>query len=156
MPPSLKPPALDPASVESKSASIYPKPFQAVVKGRSRRRLGDALGLTDFGVNLTRLEPGAASALRHWHTHEDEFIYVLEGEVTLVTQAGAQNLGSGMAAGFPKGQPDGHHLVNRGTVPVVYLEIGARHPADEARYPDVDLDLVRKRLFVHKDGTPWD
>ncbi|HSV28215.1 MAG TPA: cupin domain-containing protein, partial [Candidatus Omnitrophota bacterium] len=104
----MKRPAIDPAvEAEAQTGTIYPDPFKAVVAGRTKRRLGPLLGLTDFGVNLTELAPGAASALRHWHHKEDEFVYVLEGEVTLVTDAGEQVLKAGQAAGFPKGVADG-------------------------------------------------
>ncbi len=151
----LRPPALDPATVPERSGTGYPEPFRAVVAGRHKRALGDALGLVDFGVNLTRLEPGAASAHRHWHTEEDEFVYVLEGELVLVTDAGEQILRPGMCAGFPKGRPDGHQLVNRGDRPALYLEIGSRHPEDEAFYPGLDLRALPGRRFAHADGTPY-
>jgi uncharacterized cupin superfamily protein len=151
----LRPPALDPQTVPARTGSIYPEPFRKLVAGREKRALGDALGLGDFGVNLVTLPPGAMSALRHWHSHEDEFVYVLEGAPTLVTEAGEQSLGPGMAAGFPKGAADGHHLINRTGEPVLYLEVGTRHPADEAEYPDVDLSLKRKRVFVRKTGEPY-
>ncbi len=151
----LRPPALDPATLAERSGTGYPEPFRAMVAGRHKRALGDPLGLTDFGVNLTRLEPGAASAHRHWHTREDEFVYILEGELVLVTDAGEQLLRPGMCAGFPKGRPDGHHLVNRGDRPAVYLEIGSRHPEDEAFYPGIDLRALPGRRFTHADGTPY-
>ncbi len=158
-PTKLKAPALDPRNVEARTDSGYPKIFRAAVTGREKRALGDALGLSHFGVNLVRLGPGVASALRHWHTGEDEFVYVLEGELELVTDAGAQKLGAGMAAGFPAGRPDGHHLVNRSDRDALYLEVGDRRPGDEVEYPDVDLRLVLldgKETFVHKDGKPWE
>lgn len=126
--------------------------------GRSKRALGEALGLRNFGVNLVHLEPGAASALRHWHTRQDEFIYVLEGELTLVTDAGPQLLKAGMCAGFPAGKADGHHLINRSPQPAVYLEVGDRLPGDDVYYPDVDLMARSNRPayeFLHKDGTPY-
>nr|WP_282184535.1 cupin domain-containing protein [Azospirillum baldaniorum] len=105
---------------------------------------------------MTRLEPGAASALRHWHTRQDEFVYVLDGELTLVTDAGETVLRPGMCAGFPAGKPDGHQLVNRSDEPATYLEVGDRSAGDEAHYPDEDLryDSVTD-LFTHRDGTPW-
>ncbi len=155
----LKAPALDPRTVEERSRTGYPEIYRAAVAGRSKRALGDALGLTHFGANLTRLAPGAASAQRHWHTAEDEFVYILEGEVDLITDAAAQPLGPGMVAGFPAGRPDGHHLVNRSARDVVYLEIGDRRPEDGAEYPDIDLRAVAregKYLFTHRDGTPWE
>jgi uncharacterized cupin superfamily protein len=156
--PGPKAPALDPMTVEPRTGSRYPSPFRATVAAREKRALGDALGLTHYGVNLVRLPPGTASALRHWHTAEDEFVYILEGEVELVTEAGAQTLGPGMTAGFPAGRADGHQLVNRSDRDVLYLEVGDRRPEDEVEYPGVDLRLALvdgKDTFVHKDGRPW-
>ncbi len=153
-----KPPAIDLGAIEVRHGSAYPEPFRAVAEGRQKQALGDAAGLSQFGVNLTRLKPGAASALRHWHVEEDEFVYVLEGEITLITGSGTQILGPGMAAGFPAGQEDGHQLVNRGTEDAVYLEIGSRHPAEQAHYPDDDIHLRRmdgQVRFFRKDGTPY-
>src|SRR5690242_3591239 len=110
----LRRPALDPATVTARTGTGYPtEEMRKAVAGRAKRALGDALGLTTFGVNLTRLEPGASSALRHWHLRQDEFVFVLEGELTLVTDDGAQVLRAGTCAGFPGGVPNGHHLVNR-------------------------------------------
>jgi len=123
-----------------------------------KRPLGDLFGLTNFGVNLTRLLPGAMSALRHAHTKQDEFVYILEGRPTLVTDAGRTALGPGMCAGFKGGTGDGHHLVNETTEDVVYLEIGDRTPGDTATYPDDDIAAVAvdgKWRFAHKDGTPY-
>jgi uncharacterized cupin superfamily protein len=154
----LKLPALDPAVVESITGSNYPAQFKPGVAGRSKKKLGDALGLKNFGVNVTTIRPGAASALRHWHSHEDEFIYMLSGELVLVTDAGEQLLTAGMAAGFPAGKADGHCLVNRSSRDAVYLEVGDRKDDDEARYPDVDLDRRNTpagRTFCRKDGTPY-
>lgn len=152
-------PALDPETVPAVSTTGYPEPYRAALAGRAKRRIGNALGLTHFGVNLVRLAPGAASAQRHWHSSEDEFVYILEGEVELVTDAGAQTLTAGVTAGFPAGKPDGHHLVNRSKQDVLYLEVGDRRPeSDEAEYPDIDLRLVNrngKLVFTHKDGKPW-
>ncbi|HEX2197241.1 MAG TPA: cupin domain-containing protein [Burkholderiales bacterium] len=140
-------------------ASNYPEPFAARMAGREKRPLGDAFGLRNFGVNLTRLAPGAVSALRHAHTRQDEFIYVLEGHPTLVTDAGETALEPGMCAGFRAGTGDGHHLVNRGAQDVVYLEVGDRAAGDEASYPDDDLKAVSAPdggwRFTHKDGTPY-
>ncbi len=153
-----KPTVIDPAAIAPRLGSAYPAPYTAVVEGREKHVLGDEVGLTQFGVNLTRLKPGAVSALRHWHEHEDEFVYVLEGEITLVTDSGAQILSPGAAAGFPAGRADGHHLVNRGAADAVYLEIGGRHPNEQAHYPDDDLHLRivdGKPRFFHKDGTPY-
>jgi uncharacterized cupin superfamily protein len=127
--------------------------------GREKRPLGDLFGLTHFGVNLTRLAPGAASALRHAHTRQDEFVYILEGEPTLVTDAGETVLRPGMCAGFKAGSGDAHCLVNRSERDVVYLEIGDRSDGDAVTYPDDDLAAVLgpdgKWRFVHKDGTPY-
>ncbi|MGE5547779.1 MAG: cupin domain-containing protein [Solirubrobacterales bacterium] len=149
----MKRPALDPAELPVQDGSTYPDEFKPLVAGRRRRRLGDALGLTDFGVNLTELAPGAQSALRHWHHREDEFIWVVDGELTLVTDAGPQILRAGQCAGFPKGVPDGHCLVNHSQAPAVYLEMGSRHPEEVAEYPDVDLRYRRPEGFTRKDGS---
>jgi uncharacterized cupin superfamily protein len=151
-------PALDPATVESAFGSDYPAPFDALVAGRERRRLGDALGLRNFGVNLTRLPPGCASSQRHWHTKQDEFVYILEGEVVLVTDAGEQTLTAGMAAGFPAGKADGHHLVNRSGRDALVLEVGDRTPGDEGGYSDIDMMwriVDGEERYLHKDGTPY-
>ncbi len=152
------PPALDPAQVPEQSTTGYPEPYKTRVAGRHKRRLGDAAGLKNFGVNLTRLDPGAESSMRHWHAKQDEFIYVLEGEVTLVADAGRQKLKAGMAAGFPAGKADGHQLVNETKRPVVYLEIGDRTPGDGATYSEADLAaklMDGKWVFTHKDGSPY-
>jgi len=154
----LKAPAFDPKELPEQSTTGYPEPYKTRVAGRYRRRLGDAAGLKNFGVNLTRLEPGAESSMRHWHAKQDEFIYVLEGEVTLVTDAGRQKLAPGMAAGFPAGKPDGHQLVNETSWPVLYLEIGDRTPDDGASYSDADMAarvVDGKWVFTHKDGSPY-
>ena len=127
---------------------------------RRKRALGDALGLTHFGVNLVELEPGAWSSQRHWHSAEDEFVYVVSGEVTLVTDAGRQVLGSGMIAGFPAGVADGHHLINESGEPAVYLEVGDRRDeVDQVDYPDIDMVLTPEsggRVFRHRDGRVYD
>ena len=153
--PPPRPPALDPATLPEENHTDYPEPYRALVAGRFRRRLGDALGLTRFGVNLTRIEPGSASAQRHWHSREDELVYVLEGELTLVTDGGEQLLTPGMCAGFKAGVPDGHHLVNRSDRPAVLLEIGNRDPDDEGAYPDIDLRYAKGGSYVRKSGEPW-
>jgi uncharacterized cupin superfamily protein len=157
MAPSLKPPALDPKSVPGRRGTVYPEPFKPRVAGREKRALGDALGLENFGVNLVRLEPGAASALRHWHAKQDEFVWVLEGELTLVTNAGPQLLKPGMCAGFAAGKADGHHLVNRSAADAWYLEVGDRLPGDSATYPDDDLVARTSKgwALTRKDGTPY-
>jgi len=137
--------------------SGYPPPHDEPCRERKRLRLGDAAGLTQFGVNLLRLPPGVWSSQRHWHTAEDEFVYVLEGEVVLVSDAGEEVLRAGDCAGFKAGEPDGHHLQNRANVEAVLLEIGARDPArDGVDYPDIDLSIrAGARDFLHKDGTPY-
>lgn len=140
-------------------ATGYP-PFLAVrVEGRVKRPLGDLFGLRNFGVNLTTLAPGAWSALRHAHAKQDEFVYILEGEPTLVTDAGETPLKPGMCAGFQAGTGDAHHLQNRTTQPVVYLEVGDRTPGESASYPDDDLEVVMgpdgQWRYLRKDGTPY-
>jgi len=139
--------------------SAYPEQFQPLVKGREKRQLGDHFGLRNFGVNLTRLAPGAATALRHAHTKQDEFVYVVEGYPVLLTNDGEEWLSPGMCAGFPAGTGNAHHLVNRTGDDVVLLEIGDRTPGDEATYPDDDIraELVRENVyrFTRKDGTPY-
>lgn len=151
-------PAFDPATARARTGSGYPEPFRAAAGGREKRALGDAVGLSRYGVNLVRLPPGALSSQRHWHTDEDEFVYVLEGEVELVTDGGAQTLTAGTCAGFPAGRADGHHLINRSARDAVYLEIGDRSEADECHYPDIDLHLKPidgEFRYTHKDGTPY-
>ena len=154
----LRPPALDPATVAPAGPTTYPEPFRALVAGRERRRLGEALGLKNFGVNLLRLPPGSASSQRHWHSRQDEFVYVVAGEVVLVTDGGEQTLTAGMAAGFPAGKADGHHLINRAAADALVLEVGDRPAGDEADYSDIDM-LVRqidgKLRYVRKNGTPY-
>ena len=151
------PPALDPASVEAKTGSSYPEPFRSRVGERRKRALGDALGLANYGVNLVELPPGALSSMRHWHSKQDEFVYVLEGELVLITDAGEQVLRAGMAAGFPAGSGDGHQMINRSDAPARYLEVGDRSPGDMVTYTDVDLALTENVTddFTHKDGTPY-
>ncbi|PSB04921.1 cupin [filamentous cyanobacterium Phorm 46] len=146
---------VDPKNVAEIKTSNYPQQFKSAIAGRVKKRLGNAAGLQNFGVNLVRLAPGSCSALRHWHSCQDEFIYVLEGEVTLVTNLGEQVLKLGMAAGFPAGNADGHHLVNRTDYDVVYLEVGDRTPGDSANYPDDDLIAKadgNSWIFTHKNG----
>jgi len=156
--PSLKSPAIDPAMVPVVTGSDYPEPFRVNVAGRERRRLGDALGSTNFGVNLARLPPGDASSQRHWHSKQDEFVFVVAGEVVLITDGGEQVLTAGMVAGFPAGARDGHRLINRTERDAIVLEVGDRPAGDECDYPDIDM-LVRwidgEEKYVHKDGTPY-
>jgi uncharacterized cupin superfamily protein len=152
----LRLPALDPLTVDERRGSGYPEPFRSRMGDRAKRRLGDACGLTRFGVNLVTLGPGGQSALRHWHTREDEFVYVLEGEVVLVTDAGEQRLHAGQCAGYPAGTGDAHHFINRSGKPARYLEIGNRDDADTAYYPDDDLKFADTGdTYVHKDGRPY-
>jgi len=156
--PALVLPALDPATVAEHRGSGYPEPYRSRMGERVKRRLGDACGLTRFGVNLVTLAPGGQSALRHWHTLEDEFVYVLSGEVILVTGAGEQLLTAGMCAGYPAGARDGHHFLNRGPVAATYLEVGNRVDGDNAFYPDDDLMWCEDEAGVfaaHKDGRRY-
>src|SRR5262245_34159761 len=155
----LKSPGLDPASIAPRSSSGYPEPFRSRVLPREKRALGDALGLTKIGVNLTTLPPGKESSMRHFHTREDELVFVVEGEVVLVSDEGEQVLCAGMCAGFPAGSNNGHQLVNRSDRPARYLEISNRDPEDGAEYPGVYL-AERKApgggpIFTRKDGTPY-
>ena len=135
----------------------YPPPHDQPCKARRRWQLGNAVGLSQFGVNLLRLPAGAWSSQRHWHLTEDEFVYVLEGEVVLVTDAGEEKLGPGDCTGFKAGMKDGHHLQNRSDKEAVLLEVGSRNPTGDAvAYPDIDLDLpAGVKIFRHKDGTPY-
>ncbi len=134
----------------------YPTKFNEACAGRTRRRLGDAGELTDFGVNLMTLPPGKWSSQRHWHSHEDEFVYVLQGELTLVEDDTETLLQTGDCAAFPKGSGNGHHLQNRGITVAVYLEVGSRHPDDLTTCSDIDMmSCNRDGQFVHKDGTPY-
>src|SRR6516225_2871709 len=151
-------PKLDIEALPIDTKTPYPAPFDRVVYGRERRRLGNAAGLNQFGVNLTTLRPGAASALRHWHAREDELVYVLEGEVVLVEDEGEIVLKPGDAAGFKANTPNGHQLVNRSNRDAVYLEIGTRSKHETASYPDVDLLAVRDDAgmrYTHKNGEPY-
>jgi uncharacterized cupin superfamily protein len=147
---------LDLAAIQSRIGSGYPAPFDAPCKRRERKPLGDAAGLTQFGINLLKLPPGEWSSQRHWHTAEDEFVYVVAGEVVLVTDAGEQTLRAGDCAGFKAGDPNGHHVQNRSNADAVVLEVGSRDAADGVFYSDIDL-LIRPHTdeFVHRDGTPY-
>ena len=155
----LPPKAIVASSVPVRAKpSVYPPVFAARVAGRDKRLLGDVFGLRNFGVNLTRLAPGAESSILHRHSKQDEMIYVLEGEVTLATDAGETTLGPGMCAGFPANGV-AHQLVNRSQRDVLYLEIGDRSPGDEVTYPVDDLAAVLTEdgtwRFTHKDGSPY-
>jgi len=159
---SLKVPALDPASLTPRTTSGYPEPYRSRVLPREKRALGDALGLKTIGINLTTLPPGKESSMRHWHSHEEEFVYVLSGEAVLISDAGEQVLTAGTCAGFPVAaditRGDGHQLVNRGTVPVVYLEVSNRDPRDQGYYSDVDLHFHGEDApvrFTRRDGSPF-
>ena len=148
---------IDPHEIPVVVGTGYPPPFDIPCAARRRQRLGDAAGLTDFGVNLLRLLPGTWSSQRHWHSAEDEFVYVLAGEVVLVTDAGEEILGPGDCAGFKAGVHDGHHLQNRAEREALVLEIGSRKDQDdEGDYPDIDLRFLKDGGgFVHNDGTPY-
>jgi uncharacterized cupin superfamily protein len=157
----LRKPALDPGAVTPHNFSGYPEPYRSRVLPRDKRRLAHALGLTKIGVNLTTLPPGKESSMRHWHTHEDELVYVLEGEVVLRTNAGETLLTAGTCAGFPAGVADGHQLVNRSARPALYLEISnCAAQEDTAHYSDADVDMVwngpaAPGRFTRRDGSPF-
>jgi uncharacterized cupin superfamily protein len=136
-------PKIDIGSLPMDSGTGYPPPYDCVVLGRERKRLGNAAGLEQFGVNLTTLKPGAAAALRHWHARADAFVYILEGELVLIENEGEMLIKAGDAAGFKASTPNGHHLVNRSECAAVYLEIGTRATHARVEYPDVDLLVVR-------------
>jgi uncharacterized cupin superfamily protein len=149
-------PKIDISAVPSRQGSGYPAPFDAPCATRTRRRLGAAGGLRDFGVNLMTLPPGGWSSQRHWHSDEDEFVYVLEGAVTLIEDGGETLLRAGDCAAFPKGSGDGHHLINKSSSTAVYLEVGSRNPQDLTTCSDVDMmSLNADGRFVHKDGSPY-
>jgi uncharacterized cupin superfamily protein len=147
---------IDFATAPTRVGAGYPPPFDAPCLERKRWRLGVAAGLTQFGVNRLRLAPGVWSSQRHWHSRDDEFVYVLEGEVVLVTDAGEETLRAGDSAGFKAGDPDGHHLQNRSDREAVVLEVGTNAPGEDVcEYPDIDL-RARSAGYEHKDGTPYD
>lgn len=149
-------PKIDITAVPQRKGSGYPTPFAAAAGQRIKQALGDAGELTDFGVNLTQLPPGAWSSQRHWHSSEDEFVYILSGELILVTDAGEQSLQANDCAAFPKNHADAHHLINRGTKMAVYLEIGSRSDIDRCHYPDVDLAWDSQAgVYAHKDGSSY-
>jgi uncharacterized cupin superfamily protein len=149
-------PKLDLNNIPEHRGTNYPPPFDQVVSQRIRQRLGDAGGLTQFGVNLLQLPPGAWSAQRHWHSHEDEFVYVVSGEVVLVTDTGEQLLRAGDCAAFPANAPNGHHMVNKSGNIAVCLEVGSRSSADRVEYPDIDM-LFDPEVdsYTHRDGRPY-
>jgi len=152
---------IDPATLTPVLGTMYPPPFDERCLSRERTKLGDAANLTQFGVNLLRLPPGAWSSQRHWHEREDEFVYVLSGEVTLVTDSGAELLRAGDCAGFKAGDRNGHHLQNRSATAAKLLTVGSRLDQDSGEYPDIDLKFSAGRYsgkssgYQHKDGTPY-
>ncbi len=151
-------PKIDIAKVPLDTATRYPPPFDQAVRGRERKRLGNAAGLDQFGVNLCRLKPGASSSQRHWHSNEDEFVYVLEGEVVLCEDGGETVLKPGDAAAWKAGAPNGHCLINRSDRDVVVLEIGTRAAMERAIYSDIDMQVVRDERgsrYLHKNGEPY-
>ncbi len=149
-------PRIDVAAVPQRKGTVYPSRFNAFSSERIRQRLGDAGGLRGFGGNLMRLPPGNWSSQRHWHSHEDEFVYVLEGELTLVEDGGETLLRAGDCAAFPKGTGNGHHLINKSGATALYLEVGSRQPDDLTTCSDIDMMSTNADgRFVHKDGTPY-
>jgi uncharacterized cupin superfamily protein len=150
-------PKLDFDKIPQRTGTNYPAQFAEHMKGRTRQALGDAAGLTQFGVNLLQLPPGAWSAQRHWHSAEDEFVYIVSGEVVLVTDEGEEVLKAGDCAGFPAGVPNGHHLVNRSDAPALCLEAGTRNPEQDAvDYPDIDMVCEPGRNgYSRRDGTRY-
>ncbi|MGD9537500.1 MAG: cupin domain-containing protein [Alphaproteobacteria bacterium] len=151
-------PALATETLPARRGSPYPKPHDEVCIEREKRALGDYFELKDFGVNLLTLPPGAWSSQRHWHSHEDEFVYVLSGEPTLVTDEGETQLRPGMCAGFPANKPNGHALVNKTASPVTVLEVGSRKPEDNGYYSDIDMQILGRGKggrFTRKNGKPY-
>ncbi len=149
-------PKIDISTVAARKGSSYPPPFDAPCAERVRQRLGNAGGLTDFGINLMRLPPGNWSSQRHWHSHEDEFVYVLEGELTLIEDDGETLLHAGDSAAFPKGTGNGHHLINKSSTVALYLEVGSRNPQDLTTCSDIDMKSSNADgRFTHKDGQPY-
>ena len=152
-------PKIDLERVPAKAGSGYPPPFKAMAEGRIKQALGDAGGLTQFGVNLTRLPPGAATAQRHWHETEDELVFVVSGELVLIEEESETPLGAGEAAAFKAGHADGHYLLNRSAEDAVVLEIGTRASDERCHYPDIDLVYEKrdgKIRFTNKAGEPYD
>lgn len=149
-------PKINIATVPVRPGSGYPPPFDAPCATRTRRRLGDVGGLSDFGVNLMTLPPGGWSSQRHWHSHEDEFVFVLEGELILVEDDSETVLRAGDCAAFAKGTGNGHHMINRSSTTALYLEVGSRQPQDLTTCSDIDMMSANSDgRFVHKDGTPY-
>jgi uncharacterized cupin superfamily protein len=152
-------PKIDIGSITPRTGSRYPAPYRDLVAGRERRALGDAAGLTQFGVNLSRLPPGSASSQRHWHEQEDELVYVLDGELVLIEDGGETVLRAGDAAAWKAGAANGHHLINKSQRDAVFLEIGTRAERERAHYPDIDLMAARDApgagRYLHKSGEPY-
>jgi uncharacterized cupin superfamily protein len=151
-------PKIDISKAAVRTQGVYPEPWRGITKGREKAALGNVAGLTQFGVNLTRLKPGAASALRHWHEQEDEFVYVLEGEITLIEGGGEVLLRPGDCAGFKAGVANGHHLVNKSRRDALYLEVGTRAPRERGHYPGIDLIYDKDESgvrFTHVSGEPY-
>lgn len=154
-----RPTVLDPSTLTPRTSSGYPEPYKSRVLPREKRALGDPFGLTKIGVNFTTLAPGKESSMRHWHTREDEFVYILEGEVVLRNDQGETTLRAGMCAGFPAGERNGHQLINRSDAPARYLEVSNRDGEDGAEYTDADVDLAyhntpdQKGHFTRRDGS---
>lgn len=148
-------PIIDVANVPERRGSNYPSAFAELAGERVKKALGNAGSLNDFGVNLTALPPGAWSSQRHWHDGADEFVYVLSGELMLVTNAGEQVLRAGDCAAFAKNVADGHHLINRSNALATYLEIGTRDASDVCHYPDIDLHCGSDGSYTHKDGRAY-
>ena len=151
-------PKIDIASVKVEVSTNYPEPYRSVVAGRARQRLGNVVGLDQFGVNLTRLKPGAQSAQRHWHAAEDEFVFVVEGMLVLCENDGETVLKAGEAAGFKAGVANGQCLINRSTQDAVFLEVGTRSGREQVDYPDIDLRFRKDEngmSYTHKSGEPY-
>lgn len=154
-----KPAGFDPKSLPESNSTSYPEPYRTPVMKRWYRRLAPSTGLTRFGVNLTRIEPGGVSSQRHWHLKQDEFVYVLEGEAVMITDAGEKLMKPGMCACFPAGAKNGHHFLNRTSKDVLLLVVGDRTPGDSGEYPDIDMTVALQPdgsfRFFRKDGTPY-
>ena len=148
---------IDPSQLPEIVGTLYPPPFDKPCRARARKKLGDAANLTQFGINLLRLPPGVWSSQRHWHQEQDEFVYVISGEVVLVTDAGEETLKAGECAGFKAGDRDGHHLQNRAAADALVLEIGTRTKSEYSEYSDIDMaaDMRSGVMYQHKDGTPY-
>jgi uncharacterized cupin superfamily protein len=153
-----RPAAIVAREIEARTGTIYPPRYAAALAGREKRVLGDVFGLSQFGVNLTTLQPGAWSSQRHWHEREDEFIYVVDGEIVLIDDAGEHVLTPGMCAGFKAGVPNGHHLVNKSARPATYVEIGTRSNDENGHYPEADMAFKKrdgKATITRKDGSAY-